>query len=89
MLSLCESMCALMYDASYWHRYFMARHHVSLIMGIVLMGGVLLSILTGYSLTRYRGIVSRAEDPKMFWETVVTYGVLGLVCFGLYLYTSN
>lgn len=74
---------------SYWHRYLMARHHVSLILGIVLMGMVLISTLTGRSLVKYRGIVSRAEDPKTFWQSIALYFLLGIFFLGLYLYTGN
>jgi hypothetical protein len=74
---------------SYWHGYLMARHHVFLVMGTVLMAMVLFFTLTGRCLVKYRGIVSRAEDPKEFWENIAVYSVLGLVCFGLYLYTST
>ncbi len=53
------------------------------------MAVVLISILTGRTLVKYQGIVSRADDPKTFWENIAVYCVLGLVCFGLYLYTAN
>lgn len=53
------------------------------------MAMVLIFTLTGKCLVKYRGIVSRAEDPKEFWENIGVYGVLCLVCFLLYLYTSS
>lgn len=67
----------------------MARHHVFLVMGEVLIAMVLISALTGKCLVRYRGMVSRDENPKEFWQSIVVYSLLGLACFGLYLYTSN
>jgi hypothetical protein len=67
----------------------MARHHVFLVLGMVLMGMSLIFTITGKCLVKYEGIVSRAEDPKTFWQGITTYFVLGLVCFGLYLYTFN
>jgi hypothetical protein len=78
-----------MYDRSYWHAYLIARHHVSLVIGVVLMAVVMISVLTGRTLVKYQGIVSRADDPKMFWESVVVDCLLGLVFLGLYLYTGN
>jgi hypothetical protein len=76
-------------DASYGHGYLMARHHVSLIMGIVLMSMALIFTLTGKCLTKYKGIVSRADAPKTYWQNIATYCVLGLLCLGLYVYTFN
>ena len=67
----------------------MARHNVFLGLGAVLMGMTLIFALTGYCLVKYQGIVSRAKDPKGFWQGVATYFVLGLICLGLFLYTAN
>lgn len=83
-----ESIAGMDQD-SYWHQYFMARHHVFLVLGGVLMAMTLIFTLTGQCLVRYQGIVSRAKDPKGFWHGVVTYFVLGLACLALYLFTSN
>jgi hypothetical protein len=74
---------------SYWYRYLMARHHVSLILGIALMVVALISMLTGRCFVMYRGIVSRAEDPNTFWRTIALNCVLSLFFLGLYLYTVN
>jgi hypothetical protein len=76
-------------NGSYWHGYLMARHHVFLVLGVVLMVVVLISIITGSTLVKYQGIVSRADDSKMFWGSIVVDCLLGLVCLGLYLYTAN
>ena len=73
---------------SYWHGYFMARHHTSLIMGIVLESMALIFALTGRCLVRYKGFVSRAEDPRAFWQNVSVYFLLGLFCFVLWAYTG-
>ena len=75
--------------ASYWHGYLKARHHVFLIMAIVLMVMALISMLTGRCLVKYRGIVSRADEPDTFRQTIVLDSVLGLIFLGLFLYTSN
>jgi len=74
---------------SYWHGYLMARHHVFLILGIVLMVMALIFTLTGRCLVKYRGIIYRADDPKTFWQNIALYCLLGLLCLGLYLYTVN
>jgi hypothetical protein len=72
-----------------WHGYLMARHHTQLILAIVFMGMALISALTGRCLVKYRGIVSRAEDPKTFWQTIALDSIIGLIFFGLYVYTLN
>ena len=74
---------------SYWRGYLMARDHVSLILGVVLMVMALISTLTGTALVKYRGIVHRAEDPKAFWESIAVDCLLGLIFLGLYLYTVS
>lgn len=74
---------------SYWHGYLMARSHVFLILGIVLMLMTLIFTLTGECLVRGEGLISRAENPKTFWQTIAVYCLLGLFCLGLYLYTIN
>jgi hypothetical protein len=76
-------------NGSYWHGYLMARHHTFLVLGIAFMVMALISTVTGSTLVKYRGIVSRAENPKAFREGVVTDCVIGFVCFGLFLYTAN
>ncbi len=49
----------------------------------------LIFTLSGRCLVKYRGIVSRAEDPKEFWQNIALYCVLGLICLGFYLYTFS
>jgi len=74
---------------SYWYRYLMARHHMALILGTVLMAMALIFTLTGRCLVKYQGIVNRDKDPKTFWQNVAVYYLLGLLFLGLYLYTAN
>jgi hypothetical protein len=74
---------------SYWHGYLMARHHIDLVLGVVLMAVALISTLTGRCFVMYREIVSRAEGPKTFWQTIAMNCLLGLFFLGLYLYTLN
>jgi len=49
----------------------------------------LIFTLTGQCLVKYKGIVSRADDPKTFWQNIAMYCVLGLLSLGFYLYTFN
>jgi hypothetical protein len=74
---------------SYWYRYLMARHHTFLMLGTVLVAVALIFTLTGRCLVKYKGIISRAKDPKGFWQGVAEYYLLGLLFLGLYLYTAN
>lgn len=78
-----------MEHGSYWHAYLMARHDIFLILGSILLIMALISTLTGRCLVKYRGIVSRADHPKMFWQTIALYSLLGLFSLGLYLYTAS
>ena len=78
-----------MYNGSYWRGYFMARHHVSLVIGIVLEAGALISTLTGRTFVKYQGIVSRAKDPKTFQDNVVFYYLFGFFFLILYFCTFN
>ena len=42
------------------------------------MAVVLISILTGSTLVKYQGIVSRADDPKTFWGALSFIACLDL-----------
>ncbi len=78
-----------MCQASYWHEYLLARHHTSLILGLVFLSMALISMLTGRCLVKYRGIVSRADDPKTFWQSIFVYWLLSLIFLALYFYTAS
>ena len=68
----------------YWYRYMAARHDVLLYIGLVCLGVVLISVLTGKTLVKGQGIVSKTKDPKNFWGNVTTFLVLGAALIGLY-----
>jgi len=68
----------------YWYQYLAARHDFDIKFGFFLLCAVLISLLTGKTLVRFRGIVSESEDPKTYWEGVITYLVFGAVFIGLY-----
>ena len=76
-------------NGSYWRGYFMARHHVFLVLGMVLEAGALISTLTGRTFVKYQGIVSRATDPKTFQDNVVFYYLFGFFFVALYFCTFN
>ena len=71
---------------SYWYQYFAARHDVELYIGLFSIGFALISTITGKTLVKYQGIVSRAEDPKGFWLNIVVVGAMGAICLGLFLF---
>jgi len=73
---------------SYWRGYIVARHNTSLVLGAVFIALAVISMLTGKTFVKYRGIVSRADDPKTFRGSVIVDCVAGLVFFGLYLYAA-
>lgn len=57
-----------------------------LLIGIVLLVMAVVFTLTGETLERYHGIVSRAEEPKRFWPNVATFYFGGVLFIGLFLY---
>ncbi len=54
---------------------------------MVLEAGALISSLTGTTLAKYEGIVSRASDPKKFQDTVFFEYLFGFFLFILYVCT--
>jgi hypothetical protein len=68
----------------YWYKYLAARHDLDIEIGFSLLFAVLISLLTGKTLVKFRGIVSESEDPKTYWEAVIALLVLGGVFIGLY-----
>jgi hypothetical protein len=76
-----------MYNGSYWREYFFARHKVFLILGMFLEAGALISTLTGTTLARYEGMVSRARDPKKFQVIVSLYCSFGFFSLIFYVCT--
>ena len=74
---------------SYWRGYLMARHHVSLVIGIVSLSMALIFTLTGTCFARFGRVIYRAEEPNVFWQSIATLCVLGLFFLGLYFYTAN
>jgi len=68
--------------------YLIDAQHRFLLIGMVVLIVTAVFVLTGETLERYRGVVSRAEEPKRFWLDVSLYFVVGLFFIGLYLYQN-
>jgi hypothetical protein len=83
-LSSAASMAGMYHD-SYWYRYFAARRDVEFYLGLGSIAFGLLSIATGKTLVKYHGIVSRAEDPRGFWENIAVVFAIGVVFIALFL----
>jgi hypothetical protein len=67
----------------------MAQRDWFLILAAFSMVMGLISTLTGRILVRGRGIVRRTEDAYAFWQMVILCYLGGLLCVGLFLFTSN
>jgi hypothetical protein len=67
----------------YWFSYLTSRRYVCLYIGLACLLIAAVSVLTGKTLERYHGLVSRDEEPKRFWGDIVTYLIAGLIFIGL------
>jgi hypothetical protein len=70
----------------YWYKYLAARHDFDIKLGVFLLLAASISLLTGKTLVKYRGIVSESADPKTFWQSVIILLVFGIVFIGLYFF---
>jgi uncharacterized membrane protein YfcA len=70
-------------NKGYWLSYLTSRRYASMYIGLVLLLIVAVAMLTGKIPERYRGLVSRDEEPKRFRRDVVTCLILGLFFIGL------
>ena len=68
----------------YWYRYLAARHDVAFYISVVFIAVALASAASGYTLVKYQGIVSRADDPKNFWQAVAIEFLIGVAFWCLY-----
>jgi hypothetical protein len=67
------------------YSYLIDRQHRFLLVGIVLLVMSVVFTLTGESLERYGGIVSRAEEPKRFRWNVAFFFLGGIFFIALIL----
>ena len=79
---------------NYWITYLTSRRDVSMYIGLVSLLIAAVSMHTGKTLERHRGLVSREEEPKRFRRNVVGYAVIGFIFIGLslvgfYLYANR
>jgi hypothetical protein len=77
---------AAMDHNSYWYQYFAARRDVELYLGLGLIAFAFISTITGKTLVKFQGIVSRAADPKGFWWNVAVVCAMGVIFLGLFIF---
>ena len=68
--------------------YLIDRQHRFLLFGIILLIWTGMHLVSGETLTRYRGFVSRADEPKLFWWNVGSCFVGALLFFATYIYQN-
>jgi hypothetical protein len=69
--------------------YLIDRQHSFLLIGIIFLIAATVFTLSGESLERFGVVVRRAEDPKGFRWSVVTWFLIGLFFIGVYLYQNS
>jgi hypothetical protein len=52
-------------------------------MSVVLIGVSLASVVSGYTLVKFQGIVRRSEKPNDFWQEVMIYFLMGIAVWAL------
>jgi hypothetical protein len=57
--------------------------YIFLILGVISLSAGVVSTCTGKTWMRYHGSLLRAENPKLFWQNVAAYYLVG-VCFIAY-----
>jgi RsiW-degrading membrane proteinase PrsW (M82 family) len=60
--------------------------YLYLILGIILLFVGLVSTCTGVVWARFGRVIYRAEQPREFWEDVVTSFAIGVCLIGYFLY---
>jgi RsiW-degrading membrane proteinase PrsW (M82 family) len=70
--------------SGYWYRYLAARHDVYIYMSVVLIAVSLASVVSGYTLVKFQGLVRRSEKPNDFWQEVMIYFLMGIALWALY-----
>jgi len=68
------------------YSYLIDERHRPLLMGILLLLFAIAATLTGQSLERGGGMVTRAESPSRFWRNVGFFYAAGLLFIAIYLY---
>ena len=65
---------------------FLRPPYTYLIIGVVFIGGALVSTCTGKSLSRTGGLVCRDKNPIEFWGTVSIYYLAGAIFLAAFLH---
>ena len=60
--------------------------YIYLVLGALSFSLAVVWTCTGKALTRYHGLVYRAEEPNLFWWVVATYYLIGVGFIGYFLY---
>jgi uncharacterized BrkB/YihY/UPF0761 family membrane protein len=60
------------------------RRDVMLLVGMFFTALATVFTFNGWCIDRFRGKIYRAEDPKGFWQVVIIYYVLGVICLGVF-----
>ena len=68
----------------YWYRYLAARHDTAFYLSVAFIAAALISAVSGKTLVRFQGIVSRTDDPKTFWGAVIALGFIGTAFLVMY-----
>ncbi len=68
----------------HWYRYLAARHDTAFYISVVVIAAALMSVVSGKTIVKYQGLVSRTDDPKTFWRAVIVLFLLGMAFLGLY-----
>jgi len=63
--------------------------YIFLILGVISLCVGVVSTCTGVTWARFGQRVYRAEEPRQFWEDVVTCYLIGLCFIGYFLYKVN
>lgn len=78
----------------YWYLHVTSHRDAYMYIGLVSLIIGAASMATGKTLVRFRGLVSRDEEPKLFLRSVVMWFILGFFFVGLslvgfYLYANR
>lgn len=58
------------------------------LLGAIFLIAAVVSMCTGKTIARYKGLVYRANEPNDFWGVVAIYFFGGIICVGIYLHSA-
>jgi hypothetical protein len=71
------------------YSYLIDRRHRPLLIGILFLLLAVASVLSEQTLERYGPPITRAENPKKFWQNIVFLVSAGLISIGIFIYLSS